>query len=78
MAHYLKDKYLGSQFKSYGHFRIGFLIRGKEYYCITTNTMAIDRINEELPNVLRGAYYPTQEQALSSLYSEVKQHNHLD
>lgn len=73
----LKDRYLGSQFKSYGHFKVGFTIRGKDYYCITTNTLALDRIDDDLKDRENGRIYVTQKQALRSLYDEVKQKNNL-
>lgn len=71
----LKERYLGAGFKSYGHFKIGFVWRGKEYYSVTTNTMAIDRIDDEMPERTNKDYYVTQKQALTDLYNEVKRAN---
>ena len=71
----LVKRYLGSGLKSYGHFRVGFKFRGKEYYTITTNTMAIDRIDDEMPTRTNKDYYVTQKQALTDLYNEVKRAN---
>ena len=71
----LKERYLGSSFKGRGHFRVGFIFRNKKYYSITTNTLAIDRIDDELPQP--EDYYTTQKQALLSLYNEVKRANDL-
>ena len=73
----LKERYLGSSFKGRGHFRVGFTFRGKEYFAITTNTMAIDRIDDEMPERTNGAYYVTQKQALGALYGEVLRVNNL-
>lgn len=73
----LKDRYLGYQFISYGHFKIGFVIRGKNYHCTTTNTLAIDRIDDNLQHIERNRVYVTQKQALRSLYDEVKKANNL-
>lgn len=72
----LKKRYLGARFKSYGHFKIGFVWRGKEYYSVTTNTMAIDRI-DDMPERTNKDYYVTQKQALTDLYNEVKRANDI-
>ena len=72
----LKNRYLGYSFKNYGHFKIGFIFRNKGYFTTTTNTLAIDRIDDELPERTEG-YYTTQKQALLSLYNEVKKANDL-
>ena len=59
----------------HGHFKITISFRGKEYKCTTTNTMAIDRKDEE-ERTLNG-YYTTQKAALQSLYNECKLKNNL-
>ena len=69
----LKARYNGSTFTGYGHFRISFTIRGKEYTCTTTNTLAIDRVNDDDDNRQYGKFYETKKQALQALYNEVKQ-----
>ena len=72
----LKSRYLGSGFSGYGHFRVGFLMYGKECYTITTNTMALDRLDDEMPERTPDGFYVTQKQALQSLYDEVKRDNY--
>ena len=73
----LKNKFLGVTFKGRGHYKVGFTIRGIDRYCTTTNTMAIDRIDDNLPERDYDRYYVTQKQALQSLYDEVKRKNDL-
>ena len=73
----LKERYLGSSFKGRGHFKVGFTFRGKEYFTTTTNTMAIDRIDDEMPTRTNKDYYVTQKQALTDLYNEVKRANDI-
>lgn len=74
----LKERYLGSSFKGRGQFKVGFTFRGKEYFTTTTNTMALDRIDDNEPERVYGAIYVTQKQALQSLYWEVKRSNNLN
>jgi hypothetical protein len=67
----LKERYLGSSFAGYGHFKVGFTIYGKPCYTVTTNTMALDRLDDDMPQRTM-SYYVTQRQALQSLYNEVR------
>lgn len=71
----LKQRYEGHTFVSHGHFRVCFKIYNKSYCCITTNTLAIDRIDDDLPERTPNKFYVTQKQALEALYKEVKSHN---
>jgi len=73
----LENRYLGHTFLGKGHYRIGFDIRGINRYCTTTNTMAIDRIDDELPERDYDRIYVTQKQALRALYDEVKRKNDI-
>ena len=74
----IKDRFQGIQFKSYGHYTVSFLYRNKVYKCVTTNTLALDRLDDNLPNRIKTNHYVTQNQALNSLYWEVKQKNNLN
>ena len=73
----LEERYLGYTFLGRGHYKVGFNIRGIDRYCTTTNTMAIDRLDDNLPERDYGRYYVTQKQALQALYDEVKRKNYL-
>lgn len=71
-------KYLGKQIVGYGHYKVTFVYKGKEISCITTNTLALDRINSQdiyTPNMERYTY--TEKQALQALYNECKEKNNL-
>lgn len=72
----LKQRFTGRQQTGYGHFKIGFIIRGKEKTCVTTNTRAMDRINGDWPEKRTPkAFYTTEKQAYQSLYDEVVRAN---
>lgn len=57
---------------SYGHYRVTIRYRGKQYSCITTNSLAYDR---HLDEDSRGLY--TQKTALKTLWIECKRKNGL-
>lgn len=71
----LKSRYLGRKPLGSGHFRVGFLYRGGWIFAVTTNTRALDRLDDELPERDYDRYYVTQKQALQALYNEVKRKN---
>ena len=62
----------------YGHFKITIMFRGKKHACTTTNTMAIDRMQDEDTRIDKCAYYSTVKQAATALYNECKQANNLN
>lgn len=64
-------------FRSYGHYNVTIVFRGKEYKCVTTNTMAIDAAERDSLEVDRGAYYTTMKKGLQALYNECKFKNEL-
>lgn len=70
----LKNK-ITTSFSGYGHFKVTIEYRGKKYNCITTNTMAIDKIGEEKREYK--LFYFTEKQALTALYNECKRKNDL-
>ena len=65
------------RFSGYGHFKVTIEYRGQEYTCTTTNTMAIDRINDDNDGRSYEGFYSTKKQALLSLWEECKRANHL-
>jgi hypothetical protein len=67
----LKERYLCCTPASVGHYKIGFLVRGKAKYTITTNLRAIDRVHSEAPELAR-VCNRTYREALEELYNEVK------
>jgi len=75
----LKQKLNGITNTGYGHYRISFYMYGKIRSCITTNTLAIDRINSEdydcATNQKR--FYATVRQAYQALWNETKIANNL-
>lgn len=70
-------KHINISFSGYGHFKISTTYRGKEYSAITTNTLAIDRYNDDDSSVLRGKFYTTRNQAAQALYNEIKRKHDL-
>jgi hypothetical protein len=58
---------------SYGHYRVTIHYRGKEYSCISTDSMAYDRYLDD--EAKRGHY--TQKDALISFWNECKRKNNL-
>lgn len=70
----LKNR-ISTQFSGYGHFKVTINYRNKTYTCITTNTMAIDKIGDEQRTPKE--FYTTEKEALLSLYNECKRANDL-
>jgi len=70
----LKSK-IQTRFVGHGHFKTTIIFKGKTYSCISTNTMAIDKIGDEqkTPKL----FFPTEKQALLSLWNECKLKNNL-
>lgn len=68
---------LSFAFSSYGCYYVGIIYRGKPYRCTSTNTQALDRINDDNDGINNDAYYKTKKQAFMSLYNECKQANNL-
>ena len=67
----LKERFICCSFASHGHYKIGFLVRGKPRYAITTNIPAIDRVSSKAPELAR-VCRRTYKEALEELYNEVK------
>jgi hypothetical protein len=70
----LSQRIIADRTSSYGHYKVTIQYRGKEYSCISTDSMAYDRYNDEDAKG-RGIY--TQKDALQSLWSECKRKNNL-
>jgi len=66
---------ISTRFAGHGHFKVTIVYRGKDYSCITTNTLAIDKIGEERTTPLE--FYVTEKQALQALWEECKRKNTL-
>lgn len=60
----------------YGHWRVVIKFRGKEYSCITTNSLAYDMRNWEKGEPTNCGYR-TRKQALKALYDECVRKNEL-
>jgi hypothetical protein len=73
----LKERFMGYNFLERGQFRIYFKYKKGIINCITTNKLALDRINEDSPKRDYGRFYKTEKQALISLYEECKMKNNL-
>ncbi|DBA55409.1 TPA_asm: hypothetical protein [Porphyromonas phage phage017a_JCVISC001] len=61
-----------------GSYRIVIEFRGREYACVSQNTLAVDRIKAAdcLPPVTPDDYFTTEKKAYESLYIECKlKHN---
>lgn len=58
---------------SYGHYKVTIQFRGKEYSCISSDSMAYDRYLDD--EATRGHY--TQRDALTSFWNECKRKNNL-
>ena len=71
------QKKVAFTFPDYRHYHITIIYRGKGYYYTSTNTSAIDRINDDNDGINHDSYYKTKKQALISLYNECKQANNL-
>ena len=72
-------KYQGKEFVGYGHYKISFVYKGETISCITTNTLAIDRLSEidiVTPKTITSYY--TEKQALQALYNECKIKNGIE
>jgi len=63
-------------FSGYGHQKVTIEFRNKTYSCITTNTIATDRIGDE--EIRPNAFYVTEKQALLALWDECKRKNNLN
>lgn len=64
--------------QSRGSYRIVIEFRGREYACVSQNSLAIDRIKAAdcLPPVTRDDYFSTEKKAYEALYAECKlKHN---
>jgi hypothetical protein len=59
---------------SYGHYKVTIQYRGKQYTCISTDSMAYDRYMDE---DARGRGIYTQLDALKSFWNECKRKNNL-
>jgi hypothetical protein len=59
---------------SYGHYKVTIQYRGKQYSCISTDSMAYDRYMDEDAKG-RGIY--SQLDALKSFWNECKRKNNL-
>ena len=73
----LLKNYQGYDFLGRGHYRVKFIIRNKMRSAVTTNTTAIDRINNDEVSDKTERYGYTLKQALQTLYKEVKRANGL-
>lgn len=73
----LAARFTGKRQSGYGHFQIGFFVRGKELEATTTNTMALDRIYDENEGIDRGKFYSTKKQAYMALWNETKRANSI-
>jgi hypothetical protein len=67
----LKNRVFMNKTSSYGHYKIIIIYRGIVYTCITTNSMAYDRYDDD--QAPRGI----QKDALKSLWNECKRKNNL-
>ena len=65
--------------QSRGSYRIVIEFRGREYACVSQNTLAIDRIKAAdcLPPVTPDDYFSTEKKAYEALYAECKQNYYL-
>ena len=70
----LSQRIIADRTSSYGHYKVTIQYRGKEYSCISTDSMAYDRYNDDNAKG-RGIY--TQKDALQSFWSECKRKNNL-
>lgn len=75
----LKRRVRDIGFAGYGHHKIEILYRGKYYTCVTTNTLATDRLRGEgeIPDKTKSGFY-TLKEALYALYNECKRKNSLE
>lgn len=69
----LSQRIEASTTTSYGHYKVTIQYRGKQYSCTSTDSMALDRYNDE--DAKRGFY--TQRDALKALWRECKRKNNL-
>jgi len=70
----LSQRIDASRTTSYGHYKVTIQYRGKQYSCISTDSMAYDRYMDEDAKG-RGIY--TQLDALKSFWNECKRKNNL-
>jgi hypothetical protein len=73
-AQELSQRIVADKTSSYGHYKVTIQYRGKEYTCITTNSEAYDRYNDE---ERKGNRYYSQLDALKDLWRECKRKNNL-
>jgi hypothetical protein len=69
----LSSRIDASRTSSYGHYKVTIQFRGKEYSCISSDSMAYDRYLDD--DAKRGHY--TQRDALTSFWNECKRKNNL-
>ena len=70
----LSSRIDASRTSSYGHYKVTIQFRGKEYSCISSDSMAYDRYLDD-DEATRGHY--TQRDALTSFWNECKRKNNL-
>lgn len=66
----LKEHFVSVRPYGHGHYKVTIEYRNKEASFITTNTLAVDSLNED--GVHREHAYSTPKQAYSALYAEFK------
>lgn len=68
------------RWKSYGHWRISITLGDAVYYCITTNSMAVDAASDQYydDNDNSERHYESRYEAQESLVNEIIYKNHLD
>ena len=59
----------------HGHFRVEIEFRGKNYSCITNNTLAVDCMYDD--DINQDRHYVSAKQALLALWNECKRKNNL-
>lgn len=67
----LSQRIIADRTSSYGHYKVTIQYRGKQYSCISTNSMAYDRYNDD------DSQTGVQRDALKSLWNECKRKNNL-
>ena len=64
-------------FSGYGHKRVTIKYKNKEYSCVSTNTLATDRISSDNDSVDNNSFFKTKRQAYLALWDECKRKNDL-
>jgi len=67
----LSKRITAERTSSYGHYKVTIQYRGKQYTCLSTDSMAYDRYNDE--DSQRGV----QRDSLKSFWNETKRKNNL-